>query len=163
MNTRILAIASAALLLGASLTTAHALEVNVGGNAVTATVGGGGGNVATVGVGESAKVSVSTNDGPLLDVGSEGDTTTGTANLGTGGLGIDGILDGIDLGDVDILPPDGDGSGAAPPTQIAAAFTSLSSSDQQALKIRCRNVLMEPQNYDAQALQLCRLLIRIGQ
>lgn len=111
---RILAITSAALLLGFSMP-AQAIDVNVGGLGVNATTGGG--NVATVGVttdrsgggGTNLNAVVSNSDGSLVDVQSEDNTTTGNVNLGgtgnlagIGGDGGGGGVGGTGLDDIEI-------------------------------------------------------------
>lgn len=187
---RLLAMTSAALLLGLVLP-AQSLEVKVGNVGVTATTGGS--NVAAVRTttnanggsgGTNLDIIASNADGSLVDVDSEGNTTTGNINLGGAGLaGLDGVgggAGGTGLDDVEIdlgglLPGgidgiggpgtggDGDGSGVLTPTQVTASFDALTGSDQAALKIRCRSVIERPAAFDPSTLALCRLILRVPQ
>ena len=110
-KSRILAVVSAALLLGVTLAPASALDLNLGGINVTggsggtggtgthigATVGstsvnitlGGGANLASAGVGTGGtgvNAIVGSGDGPLLTTSNSNGTTTAMVNLGLGGL-----------------------------------------------------------------------------
>jgi hypothetical protein len=123
-----------------------------GSTSATATVGGGGGNVAnaTIGNGDTtANVSISDNPGNLATVNSDGNTSTADVNLGN--------LGDV-LGNVDVTPPNGDNPTTPVATQVSDTLSSLSPDDQDALKIRCKNVLAGPSSYTRNVVALCRLI-----
>jgi hypothetical protein len=152
-------------------------SVSVGGGDTSAGVSiGGGDNVASVGAstgGTGASVGIGNTSGDLV-------TLNGTdANVNLGGLGLgsgvndalNGItgplgdtLDGIDLGG---LPGGGGGGGAGgggggvTAGGLVSAYGSLSSRDQQALRIRCRSVLNNPGVFTRSQVALCSLLARL--
>jgi hypothetical protein len=122
----------------------------------TATVGGGDGNVAnaTIGNGDTtANVSISDNPGNLATVNSDGNTSTADVNLGNLG----DVL-GTVPGDVAVTPPNGDNPTTPVATQVSDTLSSLSPDDQDALKIRCKNVLAGPAAYTRNVVALCRLI-----
>ena len=174
----ILAFASAALLLGISIAPVAALDLNAGQGGVAVTGGPlgttgnvtvGGANVAQVGGdanGTGALATITNNNGNLVNLGQGGGTTNGTVNLG--GLGLGGLLPDVGGGGGGGGGAGGGGAGGGngggnqSATQVASAYSALGGGDQQAIKLRCRNVLSQPAGYSADTVQLCRLIARIA-
>jgi hypothetical protein len=161
----LLAAASVALLAAVS-SPALALSASVGGvsasvgdtsasvgigstGTATATVGDGS-DVASVALGTadtSTTVSVSTDSGNLATVDTDGNTSTADVNLGN--------LGDV-LGNVDVTTPNDPSTPVA--TQVADTFGTLSIADQDALRIRCRNVLADPAGFTRNVVALCHLI-----
>lgn len=162
---RILAITSTALLLGIALP-AHAIDINVGGAGASATTGNG--SVASVGAssdasgsgGTDADLIIANSDGGLVDVQNEENSTTGTVNLGGSDLGDLGLGD-LGLGGLDGVLPGDESGGTVTGTQVAAAFGALTGSEQTALRLRCRSVMMNPAAFEASLVALCRIIATI--
>ena len=180
------AAASAALLFGATVLPAGALEVNVGG--VSASVGntdnggtkasasagnttasatiGGGSNVASASVGaagQKANVGVGTGGGSLLGANSSGDLDSGTstsANVNLGGL-LGGLPIGGGGGGGGGAGGGGAGGGGAGGGGVKGAFAGLSPSEQIVVKKRCGGVLSAPAAYDDGLVKLCRILRKL--
>ena len=108
--------------------------------------------------GTTGAVAITNADDDLLKLGSKGNRTNGTLNLG----GVD--LSGLGLADVDIADLGNLLGGAIPPVVnppvvipppvtpppditppgVSGGFADLSSGDQALLKIKCRSVLINP-------------------
>jgi hypothetical protein len=152
---------SAALLLGAAaFSVSQAASLNVG-NAVSATVGGGNGNVASGHVGAAGNdvdVSIGTGNGPLADVDSRGNPldggsqTTGVVNLGAlfQGIDLDGGTNDPGTGDTGDVSNGGGGGGI-----------TLTADDRQLLKNRCRSGLGQPERFANDIVSVCRLIARM--
>ncbi len=173
--------------IGAGSGSNGGLSVGVGVGNTKATVGvGGGSNVASVGVnntnGPGLNVGVNNASGPLISTTSSGGKTNANVNLGLGGPnglvggvvnGVTGTVGGI-LDDVTlpgILDPQGPGTPGGPGgpggpgvsgPQLVNAYGGLSGGEQQALKVKCRSVLMNPRAYDHETQRLCAMLKRLG-
>lgn len=127
----------------------------------TATVGGGDGNVAsaTIGTGDtSTSVTVSNNPGNLATVNTDGNTSTADVNLGNLGNVVGNVL-----GNVDVTTPNDPSTPVDNPTtpaatQVSDTLSSLSTADQDALRIRCKNVMADPAGYTRNVVALCRLI-----
>jgi len=161
---RILAVTSAALLLGVAFMPAHAIDLNVAGIGISANTGGG--SVASAGVtsdpsgGQGFNLAVNDTSGELVELDQDGNDTNGAVNLGLDGLGL-GDLGG--LGGLDgVIPGDGSGGGTFTSTDIAASFAALTGGEQVALRSRCRAVLANPGAFEASLVALCRVIARIG-
>jgi hypothetical protein len=145
-------------------------DVGIEGNSVGVTVGGGGGNVATGTVGTanpntSTTISITTDPGPLAAVNSDGQTSDAAVNLGA----LNSLLDDIDLGSLipDIPPLPGNqppASGNQPPGAgpaddlVASAYGGLDPSEQRTLKIKCKNVMANPEAFQPKIVLLCRMI-----
>jgi hypothetical protein len=171
-NQRILAIASAALLLGVAFAPAHAIDLNIGGIGVSANLGGG--SVASAGVsseptgGQVVNLAINDTSGDLVELNQNEDQIDGAVNLGLDGLGLGDLgLDGLGLDDIlgggldGILPGDDDTGGGLTPTQLASAFGGLAPADQQLLRNRCRSVLGNPVAFEPSLVELCRIIARM--
>jgi hypothetical protein len=137
-------------------------------------IGGGNGNVATGTVGTTdpttdTTVSIGFTDGPLAALDTDGQTTDAAVNLG----GLLSGLEGIDVPTIPTIPTipgdgnapgndDGDNgngdNGAGNGGALASAYGSLGAGEQQALKIKCRNVLAQPGSFAANVVTLCRMI-----
>jgi hypothetical protein len=80
-------------------------------------------------------------------------------------LGLDGLLSSL-LGQGGGTSPGTSGPGVRPAggpidgAYITAAFDSMKPGQQDALLKRCRSILWTPANFDADLVQLCRILAR---
>jgi hypothetical protein len=166
-------VAAGALMATLIAIPAHALDVSVGGNSsggtsasasegdtsANANVGGGGGNVANGRVGSggnAATFSIGSGSGSLISGSSTGSPVDGNSNtdadvnLGLGGLpGVPGIPGAP-----------GGGGGGVTPDEVAAAVAAGGGNIGQ-LKVTCANVLGSPGRYEAQMVQLCRVLMNM--
>lgn len=147
------------------------------GDTSTGVTVGGGSNVASVGAstgGTSANVGIGNTSGDLVTLDQNGGTTTGNVNLGGLGLGggannlVNGVtgplgttLDGVNLGGLPGTGGPGAGGGGGAGGGVVAAFNSLTTRDQQALRIQCRTVLSNPSAFNRNTVALCSLVGRL--
>jgi len=136
-------------------------------------IGGGNGNVATATLGTAdpttdTTVSIGFTNGPLAAVDTDGQTTDAAVNLG----GLLSALDGIDVPTIPGggNPPGNDdgngngggngggGAGNGNGGGLASAYGSLAAGEQQAAKIKCRNVLAQPRSFATNVVRLCRMI-----
>ncbi len=162
--------AAGALMAALIAIPAYALDVSVGGNSgggtsasaseggtsANANIGGGGGNVANGSVGtggNNATFSIGSGSGPLVSGSSTGspldDNSNTDADVNLGGLlgGVPGV-------------PGGPGGGAIDADDVAAAIGGGGGNIAE-LKITCAGVLSSPARYEANMVQLCRVLMNL--
>jgi hypothetical protein len=128
-------------------------------------IGGGGGNVATGTVttgnpATSTTVSIGNTSGPLATVDSDGQNTDAAVNLGAilGDLGSTVPGDGTAPGD-GTTPGDGNSdNGVGNGGDLASAFGALGAGEQQALKVKCQDVLARPGSFKPKLVTLCRMI-----
>jgi hypothetical protein len=171
--------AAGALMAALIAIPAHALDVSVGGNSsggtsasasegdssANANVGGGDGNVANGRVGSgnnAATFSIGSGSGPLVSGSHNGSPLTDDSNtdaaVNLGGiLGAGGAIPG-DEPPAGGLPPDA--PGGITPDEVAAAVAAGGGNIAQ-MKITCASVLGSPARYEAQMVQLCRVLMNL--
>jgi hypothetical protein len=164
-------VAAGALMAGLIAMPAYALDVSVGGNSsggtsasasegdtsANANIGGGGGNVANgiVGTGgNTATFSIGSGSGSLISGSSTGspvdDNSTSNAAVNLGGL----------LGGVPGVPGIPGGGGGITPDEVAAAVAA-GGGNLAELKLTCAGVLNAPARYEANMVQLCRVLLNL--
>ena len=165
-------VAAGALVAGLIAMPAYALDVSVGGNSsggttasasegdtsANANIGGGDGNLANgvVGTGgNTATFSIGSGSGPLISGSSTGSPLDGTSTSNAA-VNLGGILGGVP--GVPGLP--GGGGGGVTPDEVAAAVAAGGGNLGQ-LKLTCANVLGSPARYDAELVQLCRVLLNL--
>jgi hypothetical protein len=153
---------SAALLFGTAAVSAQAAGISIGGNSLSATVGGGNGNVAGAHVGAAdngVDVNIGSGSGPLATVDNNGDPladgsqTNAAVNLGS-------LFEGIDLGGDGTGTGGGDNGGGIS-TGGGGGGITLTANDRQLLKTRCRNVLGSPDRFEANIVSVCRLIAKM--
>jgi hypothetical protein len=158
-------VAAGALMAGLIAMPAYALDVSVGGNSsggtsasasegdtsANATIGGTGNTAnARVGTGgNSATVNIGSGSGPLVSGSSTGSPIDGTSATDVD-VNLGGILGG--------LP--GGGAGGIDPDEVADAVAAGGGSIAE-LKITCAAVLGAPARYEANMIQLCRVLMKL--
>jgi hypothetical protein len=164
--------AAGALMAALIAIPAYALDVSVGGNdsggtsasasegdtSANANIGGGGGNVANgvVGTGgNTATFSIGSGSGPLVSGSSTGSPLDGTSTSNAA-VNLGGILGGVP--GVPGVP--GGGGGGVTPDEVAAAVAAGGGNIAE-LKITCAAVLGSPARYEAEMVQLCRLLLNL--
>jgi hypothetical protein len=152
---------SAALLLGTAAISAQAAGISIGGNTLSATVGGGNGNVASAHVGAAdngVDVNIGSGSGPLATVGNSGDPL-GAGSQTTAAVNLGSLFDGIDLGGG--AGDNGGGNGGGISTGGGGEGITLTADDRQLLKTRCRNVLGSPERFEANIVSVCRLIAKM--
>ncbi len=156
----------AALMLGAASIPAYAIDVNVGDGGVSVGTGGStGANNATANVGQGS--------GPLANVDSNGDPTTGEGSQTDGDVNLGSLLAGVDLGDIG-LDDIGDGTGAggaggnggaggagAGSAGFQRLAANLSAGDRDTLKLRCLKVLANPETQKSDVINFCRMIAKL--
>ena len=179
----LIAVASAALFVGAAASPGQAAGLSIGGISVgtssdgssgtTATVSagdtstsvsiGGGSNVAPVSTdtgANTATVSISTTDGSLVTAAQDGSATDASVNLGA----LDSLLsevlntatdtvDGSDNGDGSGAGGDDGGSGS-----VTVAFQGMDANDQRVLRVKCHSVLAHPGSFGRNVVALCKMI-----
>ncbi len=172
---------SIGLLLGTSILASNAAEVSVGGVTATvggsnggltgtantgnvgatANVGGGAGNVANANVGfgnQAADVAIGSGSGPLATVDQNGNPVGGPSGS-SAQINLGGLLGSLPGGGIGGASGAGGGSGnAISPARARTILTSLSSEDQAALRVRCKNVLKAPAGYTRDVVSICSVL-----
>jgi hypothetical protein len=171
---------SAALLLSTAMVPASAIDVGV-------TLGGGPTADATATVGNTnANVHVGSGSGPLATVESTGTPGGGSQTDVTVNLG--SLLDGIDLPDIG-LPGGGSGGGPGGGNGgggnggggngngnggigggngggggggFQTIVDNLSADDRALLDKRCRGVLVDPDRYEKDMIEFCRMIIKLS-
>jgi hypothetical protein len=150
---------SAALLLGTAAIGAQAAGISIGGNTLSATVGGGNGNVASAHVGAAdngVDVNIGSGNGPLATVDNNGDPL-GSGSQTNAAVNLGSLFEGIDLGGGDGTGGGGNGGGISTGGGGGGGIT-LTANDRQLLKTRCRNVLGSPDRFEANIVSVCRLI-----
>jgi hypothetical protein len=143
---------------------AAGISVGIGGISVGVGVGGGDGSVASVGVGagdSSTTVAVTTNDGDLAAIDSDGTTTDAAVNLGDATDTVNDLLGNLDV-TVSVPPgtPPGGGGGGGD-GGLGGAFAQLGAGEQRAVEVKCRSVLASPRSYGGKLVALCRMIARL--
>jgi hypothetical protein len=155
---------SAALLLGTAAIGAHAAGISIGGNSLSATVGGGNGNVASAHVGAAdngVNVNIGSGSGPLATVDNNGDPL-GNGSQTNAAVNLGSLFEGIDLGGGDGAGGGDNGNGGGISTGGGGGGgITLTANDRQLLKTRCRNVLGSPDRFEANIVSVCRLIAKM--
>jgi hypothetical protein len=155
---------SAALLLGTAAIGAHAAGISIGGNSLSATVGGGNGNVAGAHVGAAdngVDVNIGSGSGPLATVDNSGDPL-GSGSQTNAAVNLGSLFEGIDLGGGDGAGNGGgDNGGGISTGGGGGGGITLTANDRQLLKTRCRNVLGSPDRFEANIVSVCRLIAKM--
>jgi hypothetical protein len=160
-----------------------AATVGFGDASAGVTIGGGTNyaSASTTAGDSTVNLSIGGGDGPLVTAFSNDGTTDADINLGFLGLGssgndlINGVTDPLgDLLDGAALPGDGGGGGGGggtdtggdfpgvvSPTELAGAYGSLSGGEQAFLRNRCHTVMLYPQRFDRDLIELCRIIARL--
>jgi hypothetical protein len=176
----LIAVASAALFVGAAASPGQAAGLSIGGISVgtssdgssgtTATVSagdtstsvsiGGGSNVAPVSTdtgANTATVSISTTDGSLVTAAQDGSATDASVNLGA----LDSLLSEVLSTVTDTVDgsDNGDGSDAGGDDGgLGAALLAMDAGDRQVLRIKCHSILANPSGFSRNVVALCKMI-----